>query len=144
MGGHDHVGRPIRQRIVDDAGVDFLQAVRVVAALAGLLQLFLRAEIGPDRIVELKITTAGVVKRLDGLAVGLAEILEEYVEIDRPPSRSLRPPRKCGGGRRIVIFAIQRRIVFFRNDRPACFWGATRWAPRRGLGANELRSRSGW
>jgi len=90
MRGDGHVGRPLRDRIVDDPGVDFLQAVGIVAALAGFLQLFLRAEIGPHRIVELKVTAAGIVKCLDRLAVGLAEILVERLEVgidvlrDRP------------------------------------------------------------
>ncbi len=81
MRGDRHVGRPLGDRVVDDARVDLLQVVRVVAALARLRQFLLRAEVGPHGVVELQVAAAGVVERLDRLAVGLAEILEERVEV---------------------------------------------------------------
>lgn len=119
MGGDDHVGRPLGERVVDDARVDLLQAIGIVAALAGLVQFFLRAEIGPDRIVELQIAAAGVVERLHRLAVGLAEIHEERVEIgiDILRDRVAAAAEVQHRGRRIVIFAVTCAVsaCFFRN-----------------------------
>src|SRR6267378_689130 len=90
MRGDGHVGRPLGDRIVDHTGIDFLQAIGIVAVLARLLQFILRAEIGPHGVIELQIAAAGVVERLHRLAIGLCEVLEENVEIgihlfrDRP------------------------------------------------------------
>ena len=43
---------------------------------ARLRQLLLGAQIGPHRVVELQVAAAGVVERLDGLAVELGEVVE--------------------------------------------------------------------
>ena len=124
-----HVGRPLGDRVVDDAGVDFLQAVGIVAALARLLQFILRAEIGPYRVVELQIAAAGVVERLHRLAVGLAEIRDRTLrDRDRPSCEiDLRPPRKCStAGDGIVIFGRDMGDVacFFRNLK----WSSIGWS----------------
>ena len=53
--------------------------IDVEAAVARLLQLLLRAEIGPGGVVELQIAAAGVVERLDRLLIGHREIVEDGV-----------------------------------------------------------------
>ena len=47
----------------------------------GLLHLLLRAQVGPHRVVELQVAAAGVVERLDGLAVDLGEVVEIAVHV---------------------------------------------------------------
>src|ERR1700733_10886957 len=76
-----HVGGALGQRIVDHAGIDLLKAVGIVAAVARLFQFVLRTEIGPDRVVELKIAAARVIERPHRLAVGFRKILEEEREV---------------------------------------------------------------
>src|SRR5437763_1199539 len=58
MGGDRHVGGPCFQRRVDGARVSVLQMVDIEAAVLRLLELLLRAEIGPGGIVELQIPAA--------------------------------------------------------------------------------------
>ena len=114
MRRHHHVGRLLGQRVVDDARVDLLQAVRIVAALARLLQFVRRTEIGPHGIVELQIAAAGIVECLHRLAVGLAKVEEELLEIgidllrNRPAAA---PEMQHRGGDGIVIFARDMRRV---------------------------------
>jgi hypothetical protein len=81
MGGDGHVGGLGRERGIDHARIDALELIDVRHPLARLAQLILRAEIGPHRVVELQIAAAGVVERLHRLFVGLAEVVEEAVEI---------------------------------------------------------------
>src|SRR4029079_11030986 len=81
MGGNGHVGGLAFERGVDDARVDALELIDVRHPLARLAQLLLRAEIGPDRVIELQIAAAGVVEPLHRLLVGLAQIVKEAVQI---------------------------------------------------------------
>src|SRR5215469_1375169 len=81
MGGDSHVGGLGLERGVDDARVDALELIDVRHPLARLAQLLLRAKIGPHRVVELQIAAPGVVERLHRLLVGIAEIVEELIEI---------------------------------------------------------------
>ncbi len=53
--------------------------IDVEPALARLLQLLLRAEIGPGGVVELQIAAAGVVERAHRLVIGGGEIVEDRV-----------------------------------------------------------------
>ena len=76
-----HVGGLGFERRVDDLGVDAGQLVGVLAAGARLRQLLLGAQVGPHRVVELQIAAAGVVERLDGLAVELGEVVEVGVHV---------------------------------------------------------------
>src|SRR5262249_62286685 len=50
-----HVGGFCLERLVDRAGVGFLEVIDVEAALLGLLEFLLRAQIGPRRVVELPV-----------------------------------------------------------------------------------------
>ena len=81
MGGDGHVGGLGFERGVDHARVDSLELIDVRHALARFAQLLLRAKIGPHCVVELQIAATGVVERLHRLLVGIAEIVEEAVEI---------------------------------------------------------------
>jgi len=114
-----HVGGPLGDRVVDDAGVDLLQAVGIGRRARAPSSFILRAKISPDGVIELQIAAAGVVERLDRLAIGLAEILIERFEIgiDRFEI-DLRPPRKCStAGDGIVILAVTCAVsaCFFRK-----------------------------
>src|SRR5262249_31849567 len=66
---------------VDHARVDALELIDVRHALARFAQLLLRAQIGPHRVVELQIAATGVIERLHRLLVGIAEVMEELIEI---------------------------------------------------------------
>src|SRR5262249_42423537 len=81
VGGHRHVAGAAFERLVDYARVDLRQLVDILAALARLLQLFLRAQIGPYRVVELQVLAARIGKRAHRLAVGGAEVVEEGVHV---------------------------------------------------------------
>ena len=76
-----HVGGFAFERHVDDAGIVLLQAVGIEPALARLLQLDLRAQIGPGGVVELQITATGVVEAANRLPIGLGQILEYGIAI---------------------------------------------------------------
>ena len=62
-----HVGGLAFEHRIDDAGIILLQPIGVQAAIAGLLQLRLRAEISPGGVVELQVAAAGVVEATDCL-----------------------------------------------------------------------------
>src|SRR6266851_8844988 len=81
MRGDRHVRRPFGDRVIDDAGVNFLQVVGALAARSHLVEFILRAEIGPYRVVELQIAATGVVERLYRLAIGLGEVLEKHLDV---------------------------------------------------------------
>ena len=81
MGGDRHVRGLGGERRVDHILVDLRQVVRHRHALARGRHLGRRAQIGPDRVVELQIAAAEVVERFDGLLVDLAEIGKEAVHI---------------------------------------------------------------
>jgi hypothetical protein len=70
-----------RDGVVDRARIDAGELLDILAARARFLALIFRTEIGPDRVVELKITAAGVVKGAHRLAIGLGKIVKEVVEI---------------------------------------------------------------
>ena len=81
MGGDGHVGGLGLQRLVDAGGVGLLQMIDVEAAILGLRQLFLGAEIGPGRVVPLQVTATGGVERLDRILIGDGEIVEDGVTV---------------------------------------------------------------
>src|SRR4029453_17295817 len=61
--------------------INALQLIDIRHPLACFAQFLLRAKIGPHRVVELQIAAAGVVKCLHRLLIGIAEIVEELIEI---------------------------------------------------------------
>src|SRR5712691_2608370 len=81
MGGDGHVGGLPCERLVDGAGIGLLQVIDVEPAVLRLLELLLRAEIGPGGVVELQIAAAGVVEGAHGLLVSRAEIVEDGVAV---------------------------------------------------------------
>ena len=85
MHGDGHVGGNVRHRRVDHPRIGGRQLVRILAAVAHLLDQLRIAEIGQVDLVELQIAAAGVGEGAHHLAVGLAEIAVEllHVGIDR-------------------------------------------------------------
>src|SRR5262245_63594485 len=81
MGGYGHVGRLLLQRSIDGARVNGRQSVRVLAASAHHIHLLVGTQIGPHRVIELQISAARVVKCLDRLAPGAAEVVEVGIEV---------------------------------------------------------------
>ena len=81
MHGDGHVGRDVRHRRVDEICVDFAKTFGIVAAIAHLLAVFRIAQHGDEDLVELQIAAAGVGESAHRLAVGLAQIGEELVEL---------------------------------------------------------------
>ncbi len=67
------------ERLVDGAGIGLLQVIDVEAAIPRLLQLLLRAEIGPGGVVELQIAAACVVECAHRLLVGDRQVVENGV-----------------------------------------------------------------
>ena len=76
-----HVGRDVGHRDIDEFAVDFAELFRVVAACLHLVAVFRIAQHRDEDFIELQIAAARVREGAHGLAVGLAEIMEETVEI---------------------------------------------------------------
>ena len=76
-----HVGGLAFEHRIDDAGIILLQPIGVQAAIAGLLQLRLRAEISPGGVVELQVAAAGVVEATDGLPVCFRQIVKDRIAV---------------------------------------------------------------
>src|SRR5262249_41679737 len=81
MGGDGHVGGLGLERAVDHPRVDALELIDVGHPLARLAQFLLRAKIGPHRVVELQVAAAGIVESFHRLLIGIADIVEELIEI---------------------------------------------------------------
>mgnify|MGYP003694243627 CR=1 FL=1 len=85
-----HVGRNVRHRRVDQVAVELAELLRIVAAsLSSVCAIFRIAQHGDEHFVELKIAAAGIGERTHGLAIGLAEIVEERIEFRDTPARSI-------------------------------------------------------
>ena len=72
-----HAGRLLRHHLVDEGGVAVRQLVGVVAALAGGFAHAVVAQVGEVGVVHLHVAAAGVVERLQLLAVGRGHVVVE-------------------------------------------------------------------
>lgn len=56
------IGWFILQRTVNHAGINLRQLVRIVTPLTNLLTLLVGAQVSPDGVIQLQITTASFIK----------------------------------------------------------------------------------
>src|SRR5437667_444348 len=78
---HRHAGRAIRQRAIDEGGVDARQRGGIVAVGAEIVAHLRVAEIGPAHVVELQIGAAGGRDVADGRPVPRRRVPPEFREI---------------------------------------------------------------
>ncbi|MPN51685.1 hypothetical protein SDC9_199334 [bioreactor metagenome] len=81
MQSHRHVGRFIRQRQVDNIGVNSRQCVRVVTTFANLLALSIGTEVSPHRVIQLQIATTCGIESVDRIAPGGRQIVKIVLQI---------------------------------------------------------------
>ncbi len=81
MHRHDHVARAAGERCFGHARVFFRQPIGIIAARLGGFALLGVADHRPGGVIELQVAAAGVVEGADGLAVGLANVMEVGIEI---------------------------------------------------------------
>jgi hypothetical protein len=81
MGRDGHVGGLRFKRLVDGAGIGFLEMVDIKAAIARLLEFDVRAQIRPGGVVKLQVAAPGLIEGAHRILIGGAEIVEDGVAV---------------------------------------------------------------
>ena len=77
----DQIVRLAFQRAVKHVGIDSCQLIRVIAAFTNLTTLIFRAQIGPDGVIQLKITATRIVEGTNSITPCVGQIVEIISQI---------------------------------------------------------------